>query len=212
MNSLCGPSLKDSCFQRLCVMAVVHMRDRWLTRWIKVEIYCPKSNSHLAQTHGKSHLFLPAPCGLTLGLIGDLTPITAEAGPPRCWWCVRALKSRRILSPGLFGGGSMASPTSLSHPEHSTPAGTCLLVRDRWIQPIHPTSYWSLHACTPPIPRCVIDSGLHCHYALTFSFLLLHLTAVPEQKTIPRMLVFDCWCLTVRYYTILDAFYTAASF
>lgn len=106
-------------FRRLCVMFVMHMRDRWLTRWIKAQIYCLKSNSHLAQTHGKSHLFLPAPCGLTLGLIGDLTPITAEAGPPRCWWCVCALNCRRILSPGLFGGGSMASPTSLSHPEHS---------------------------------------------------------------------------------------------
>lgn len=158
-------------FQRLCVMFVMHMRDRWLTRWIKAHIYCLKSNSHLARTHGKSHLFLPAPCGLTPGLIGDLTPITAEASPPRCWWCVHALKCRRILSPGLFGGGSMDSPTSLSHPERCTPAGTCLLLRDRWIQPIHPTSYWSLHASTPSIPLGVIDSGLHIAITVTVHWL-----------------------------------------
>lgn len=46
----------------------------------------------------------------------------------------------------------MTSPTSLSHPEHSTPAGTHLLLRDGWTQPIHPTSNWSLHASALPFP------------------------------------------------------------
>lgn len=56
----------------------------------------------------------------------------------------------------------MTSPTSLSHPEHSTPAGTRLLLRDGWTQPIHPTSYWSLHASALSFP-CV---------SLTWDFML----------------------------------------